>query len=235
MRFLEWGKKTFHLIIRVLSFVLVSMRERMAACLLGKGMMKISPTVFVLLLVVFFMPASVARATIVDANEEWGMTLKPGESFTCIAHFIPDIPLVSDSLVFSAAPEWTDTWDFDYLTEGWQTAWSVTEPKIAYLYGPRLTNETPNEIALFSFQLYYQWDDEAGDFDPNCPIYQDVIMFDDQEIRRAYGISGNPDGLWNPPKPDGPYYDDEPYENPIPEPVAIFLLGFGAAFLRKRR
>jgi hypothetical protein len=232
MRFLEWGKKTFQLLIRVLLIVLVSVCERIAA--LGKGMMKISPIVFVLLLVIFFIPSSVARATIVDANDEWFMMLRPGEEITCIAHFIPDIPQVSDSLIFSAPPEWTDTWEFDYLTEGWQTAWSASEPEVAYLYGPPLTNGTIYNIELFTYSLFYQWDDEAGDFDPNYPVYVDVVVFNNQDIVDSFGVSGIPGGPWDYPQ-DEPYYQDEPYENPVPEPIAVFLLGLGAAFLRTRR
>jgi hypothetical protein len=177
---------------------------------------------------------SAVEAAVVNTSEEWGMTLEAGESFTCIAHYIPDIPEASDSLMFSALPEWTDTWYFDFEAEGWQTEWSSEDPTIAYLYGPRLTNDTLYDIDLFSFNLFYQWDD-AEELDPNGPVYQDVVIFDGQEITKAYGISGDPDGLWNSPKLSGPYYEEEPYVNPVPEPMTICLLGLGVAFLRKKR
>ena len=52
---------------------------------------------------------SVACATLVDANEEWGTKLDSGESITSIVHYIPDTPDTPDSLIFERAPEPTFT------------------------------------------------------------------------------------------------------------------------------
>jgi hypothetical protein len=196
--------------------------------------MKNPAIVFIVLMLIVVGSNSVARATIVDANDEWLMGLHPGEEITCIAHFIPDIPLVSDSLTFSALPEWTDTWEFDYLAEGWQTVWSESNPRVAYLYGPQLSNITMYDVELFSYSLFYQWDDEAGDVDPDFPVYVDVVVFNNQDIVNSFGVSGIPGGPWNYPTEE-PFYQEEPYVNPVPEPMTICLLGLGIAFLRKKR
>ncbi len=182
--------------------------------------------------------ASVAQATIVDANEEWKMALGPGESFTCLVHYIPDIPTIPTGLLFEKEPEWTSTIWFDYTAEGWQTAIS-TDEKTAYLYGPRLTNNTSSEIDLFSFNLFYQWDTAAAGFDANYPVYQDVAVFDDQTMIHDAAWRGIPGEPWVPPDDETwlEQYDPGlgPYTNPVPEPSTICLLGLSAlVFIRKR-
>ena len=176
-----------------------------------------------------------AQAAIVDANDEWGMVLQAGESFTCLAHFIPDIPNVSSSLIFAQPPEWTDTYWFDWEAAGWDVALADGN-KTAYLFGPEITNSGPNPLDIFSYKLYYQWDDEGLDFDPNYPIYLDWVAFNGPTIigdnsyrRTAAGVWEKYDVTWR------EQYGGSPYENPVPEPMTICLLGFGTAFLRKRR
>ena len=175
---------------------------------------------------------SVVRATTVTGWQEWGRILNIGESFTCIAYY------GLGSVEFTQEPDWTDTYPFDYVSAGWQTALS-DDNKIAFLYGPRITNETSAIVELFSYKLYYQWDDEAPDFDPNYPVYQDVAVFDsvpfgglsyDEWAQR--GTPGNGEtGSWE--YRSDPYKG--PYTNPAPEPMTICLLGLGAVFLRIRK
>ena len=191
------------------------------------------------LLLVCLWLTSAARATIVDANDEWGRTLQPGESFTCLAHYIPDTPDIPEGLIFEQAPEWTSTYWFDWEAADWDTAISE-DGKTAYLYGPRLTNTEPNAIDVFSFNLFYQWDTDAEGFDPNYPAYQDVAVFDDLTLTYDCGWRGTPGDTWEKLVDDVTWkeqYDPEsdPYENPIPEPMTICLLGLGTALLRKKR
>ncbi|MFZ0033944.1 MAG: PEP-CTERM sorting domain-containing protein [Sedimentisphaerales bacterium] len=193
--------------------------------------MKKSAITCVLVLLVCLGLISSARATIVDANEEWERTLLPGESFTCLAHFIPGVPgVIPESVIFTRPPEWTSTYPV-----GWDTA-VIDGGKIAYLYGPRLTNNTSDTVYVFSFKLFYQWDTDAEGFDANYPVYQDVAIFDDLTLTYTYGgWRGIPwerhEETWR----EHYYPGSEPYENPVPEPMTICLLGLGAAFLRKSR
>jgi len=237
MCFLEWGKKTLQVVIRVLRILLVSMCERIAACVLGNGMMKISPTVYVLLLVIFLMPGSVARADIITGSQDWYKNFDAGESVTCIAFY------GLGSVEFTQAPEWLfNEWTPPYNHDivGWELA-LADEGKTAYLFGPRATNILGDPREWFAFELFYQWDDGAPDFDPNYPVYQDMAIFDGpfgSEPTFAVGWRGTPGGAWEYRDGDpysGPYQTEEPYTNPTPEPVAIFMFGLGAAFLRTRR
>lgn len=162
------------------------------------------------------------------------MKLQPGETFTAIAHFIPDVPDVMDSLIFPQAPDWVDLYVPGALN--WVTA-LADAGETAYLYGPAITNDGPNSISVFSYTLYCQWDDEDPNYDPDYPVYLDVVVFNGQEIVRDFALRGVPSGPWDPVNPTTwrEQYGGDPYENPIPEPVMICLLGFGSAFLRKRR
>jgi hypothetical protein len=203
-------------------------------CLLSRRRkMKKSVTTYTLVLLVCLGLTLSAQATPVDANEGWVMKLQPGESFTCIAQFIPDTPNVPDSLIFPQAPDWVELFVPEALS--WDTA--LTDGgKTAYLYGPAITNNTAIKIPIFSYKLYYRWDDEDPDYDENYPLYLDVVVFNNQEIVTDFALRGIPGGPW-----DNPYeetwreqYGGPPYENPVPEPMTICLLGLGAAFLRKR-
>ncbi|MHC4571649.1 MAG: hypothetical protein ACYS0C_06195 [Planctomycetota bacterium] len=191
-----------------------------------------------LLLVCLWLTSS-AQATLIQGDDDWKQPLEAGQTVTCVAHFIPDVPaIVPDSLIFVQAPEWTLTWPFDYATYGWDTAISE-DGKAAYLYGPALTNDTLQAWQLFSYSLFYQWDDEDPHYNENNPVWVDVAVFSGQELFEDGAVRGIPGGPWD------HYYSDtwretyvsgsDPYENPIPEPVTICLLGLGVAFLRKRR
>ncbi len=192
--------------------------------------------------------ATVVRATLITGYQEWGFTLKADQSFTCLAYYaLGDVDGNSVDIQFAPSlPEWTSSFT-GYTLLGldrdsqWQTAIS-SDSNIAYIYGDRVTNTTVSDIELFSFKLYYQWDDSAPGFDPNYPIYQDTVLWDgfqdwgDLEQKAKWGKRGVPgdgsSGSWE-DKPGGATYS-EPYTNPVPEPMTVCLLGFGAVFLRRR-
>ncbi len=197
--------------------------------------MKKSVIIYATVLLVCFGPVLSVRAVPVDDNDVWQMVLDPGESFTCLAHFIPDIPnVVPESLIFTQPPEWTSTYP-----SGWDTA--LTDAgKTAYLFGPEITNSGPDPNVVFKYNLCYQWDDEAHDFDPNYPIYLDWVVFDDLTLTEDLGWRKKIDGTWEWPADEitwrEQYYPgSDPYETPVPEPMTICLLGLGTAFLEKRR
>jgi len=184
--------------------------------------------------------ASTAQATTVTGSDMWGITLDSNQSITCIAHY------VWGGIEFTAVPEQTTGYDYDaggdWGVIGWQVGLSP-DNKIAYMYGPRSTNNTGNnDVGWFSYNLFYQWDTDAPGFDPDYPLYVDTALFDGpfgSEPTDYWGWRGTPGG--DPNGRDEPYYKDEPeyeegfYDNPAPEPMTICLLGLGAAFLRKRR
>lgn len=179
--------------------------------------------------------ASSVQAEIVDANEEWGIKLDSGQSLTCIAHYIPDVVTIPESLIFTSEPEPTfrytgGNWD------GWQMVLSA-DNKMVYLYGPRNTNDTGNDnVKWFSYNLFFSWDDEDPNLDPDYPVYIDTAVFNG-----GFGCDSFAEEFWK-GKPGGwpdnwvgpadPYYQGG-YTNPAPEPMTICLLGLGAAFLRK--
>jgi len=189
---------------------------------------------------VCFVFSGVSRATIIETGvEEWVVTLDPGESFTCVAYYIPQVdPLVipvPESLIFNHVPAWTSTYWFNYVAAGWQTAMSE-DNRIAYLYGPRLTNNSSSSWNVFSFELSYQWDvEDVVDY----PVYQDLAIFEDQILIYDFAWRGTPGVFWE--EPDEITYlqqydpTSDPYTNPVPGPATFSLLGFGLMFLRKRR
>ena len=194
--------------------------------------MKKPVIVCVLVVVMCLGLTSVARATFVEGWQEWGRILNIGESFTCIAYY------GLGSVEFTLAPVWTSTYPFDYVSAGWQTALSGNN-KIAFLYGPRITNETSAIVELFSYELHYQWDDEDPGFEEDYPVYQDIAVFDSVPFGEpSYnewdqrGTPGNGEtGSWE--YRSYPY--EGPYTNPAPEPMTICLFGLGAVFLRIRK
>jgi hypothetical protein len=183
--------------------------------------------IFCVVLVMFFGPASSAWATIVDVNQEWVMGMDPGISITCVSYFIPDAPNVPSSLIFTQPPEWTNTVSFDYITEGWDTALTDAN-KTVYLFGPEITNSGAGYLSIFSYRLYYQWDDEDV---VDYPVYLDIVVFNDDEVVYDSSRWGTPGSSyeWSEDTLDGPY------ENPLPEPMTICILGLGTVFLIKRR
>lgn len=200
--------------------------------------MKKSVITCALVLLVCLGLTSSAQAAIVDGNDEWKQPLEPNQTITCVAHFIPDIPtVVPDDLVFTKAPEWTDTYPFDYIGAGWDTVMSE-DGKVAYLYGPAITNDTLLSWDLFSYHLFYQWDDEDLYYDKDNPVWVDIAVYNGEELFVDGSVRGIPGGPWD------DVYDEtwkeqydpgsDPYENPVPEPVTICLLGLGSAFLRRR-
>jgi hypothetical protein len=177
---------------------------------------------------------SSARATIVDVNQEAYMMIEPSTAITCIAYFIPDVPNVPGSLMFPQPPQWTDMIPFDHEAAGWNTALADGN-KTVYIFGPEIANTGPSSLSVFSYKLYYQWDDGDPNYNPSYPVYLDTVVFDGGAIvsetarRGTLGSYETNPGTWQ------EEYGGPPYENPAPEPMTICLLGLGAAFLRKRR
>lgn len=195
-------------------------------------LVKKSVAAFTMVACVVLGMTSAARATIVDANDEWQMRLDVGQTFTCIAQFIPDGPNIPDSLTFPKVPEWYD-WYVDIT--GWEMALSA-DNKTAYLHGPAITNNSGSLLHVFDYILYYQWD--SNDV-VDQPVYLDVVVFNGQDILVDNSYRGTPQGPHDPPgdvtwreqfNPTSP-----PYENPVPEPVTFVILGLGTLFLKRRR
>ena len=204
-----------------------------------RKMMKKSVMTCILVLLVCLGLTSVAQAILVTGSDEWEVTLGLGEPLTTIAHY------VWGGVVFTAVPEQTDTHtaggDWDLI--GWQAELSP-DNTIAYIYGPTITGGP--DPYLFSYEIFYQWDDMAVGFDSNYPVYTDTAVYDGpygSEPTNYWGVRFTP-GDSDPDSWDwraDPYYKDEPgyeegfYDNPAPEPMTICLLGLGTALLRKKR
>jgi hypothetical protein len=201
-------------------------------------LVKKSVAAFTMVACAILVMTSAARATIVDANEEWLFKLYPGETVTSVVSFIPEVPGVMDTLLFPDGPDWTLSYPFDYVSFGWDTAISA-DNGTAYLYGPAITNDTGSVRNLFSYTLYYQWDDTDPNYNANYPVYIDIVVFNDQEVVRDGSLRGFPNGPWDDPCDvtwrEQYYPESPPYENPVPEPVTFGIFGLGALFLRRKR
>lgn len=184
-------------------------------------------TCVMVLLMCLVLVSSVCVAT-VEVSQEWKMTMDPVTAITCVAYFIPDVPNVPDSLIFSLPPSWTNWVPFDYISEGWDTA--LTDGgKTAYIFGPQIINLGPGYLDIFSYLLYYQWEEEDV---IDYPVYLDIVVFNGDDVvydSFRYGTPGSGTPFqWEEDNVDGPY------ENPVPEPMTVCILTIGAAFLRKR-
>lgn len=178
--------------------------------------------------------SSAVNAAIVDANETGWMRLDDGQSINCIAHYIPDITGVTDTLIFSAAPQFNDTPGYVGDYTGWQTVLSPDQ-KMVYMYGPLNTNDTGiDDVEWFSYTLFVQWDDENLQ-DPDRPVYIDAAYFDGDFGTASFGEwfargePGNPSSWiynWE-SSHSGPYTNPAP----VPEPTMIGLLAFGIPIL----
>jgi hypothetical protein len=178
-----------------------------------------------------------ARATIQYGQDDWDVRLNSGQSITCIAHF------VWSSVEFNDVPIQLDLSGYmggDWVDIGWEAALSP-DKKIAYICGPTSTNTTGNDhVKWFAYNLSYQWNDTVED--PDYPVYIDTAIYNGppgSEPIDYWGRRGTPGipSSWEyrdePYAKDQPWYTEDFFDNPAPEPMTICLLGLGAVFCRK--
>lgn len=183
-----------------------------------------------LVLFVSLISISVANATLIDANQPWMTTLDAHQSITCITHYIPDIAGVTDTLIFTAAPQFIDDLAYHGDETTWQTAIS-NDNKMVYLWGPQSTNPASFTQNWFLYDLEFQWDDQnLGD--PDHPVYVDTAVFNGSQSTDEWGWKGTPgnENSWIATDNSHRQQNDpqsEPYTNPIPEPITLGLLTLG--------
>ncbi len=175
--------------------------------------------------------ASAAQATLVEANNDWGINQISGISqLSCIVHHIPDI---ASSLVFTEGPAFING-DPSYPDDfsQWQTELSLDKKTICLL-GPVTSDYR------FKYTLFYQWDDAVAN--PDYPVYIDTAIFNGSEgtlSLKEWSWRGNPAEILSWEYQDHSYNSGEPYtspHDPLPEPITILVLGLGAVLLGKTK
>ena len=99
--------------------------------------------------------------------------------------------------------------------------------KTVYLFGPPITNNEPDPAYIFSYKLFFQLEEEEV---VDYPVYLDMVVFNGDDIiydSSRWGTPGSP-YQWSEDLLDGPY------ENPVPEPMTVCILGLGTVLLIKR-
>jgi hypothetical protein len=205
-------------------------------------MVKKSIINYIFVLLVCLWLAVPAWAVIQYGQDAWDVRLDSDQSITCIAHFVwgsvefNDLPIQRLDLPGYVGGNWLDI--------GWKSE-LTPDCNIAYICGPQITNTTGDDnVKWFAYNLSYLWDDEDPNFDPDWPVYIDTAIYDGPfgsapiEYWGWRGTPGIPESWQYRDEPyakDQPWYTEEFFDNPAPEPMTICLLGLGAAFLRKRR
>lgn len=210
--------------------------------------MKRLVTACILVFWVCFGLTSSALADIHYYQEDWGITLDANQSITCVAHFVwygiefNDVPNQVPAGVY---PDYDNGGRWNEI--GWEASLS-SDNKIAYVAGPQVTNNTDvNNLGWFVYTLSYLWDDADPNYDPNWPVYIDTAIYDGPygsdpiESWGWRGTPGDPNSWENSIDPyviNEPWYTDDFFDNPAPEPATICLLSLGTAFIfvtRRRR
>jgi hypothetical protein len=201
-------------------------------------MVKKSLITYIFVLLVYLWLALPAWAVIQYGQDAWDIRLDSGQSITCIAHF------VWGSVEFNDVPiqlNWSEYIGGDWEDIGWEAMLSA-DSNIAYICGPQITNTTGIDDAnWFAYNLSYKWDDAIED--PSWPVYIDTAIYNGPygsapiDYWGWRGTPGIPESWQYRDEPyakDQPWYTEEFFDNPAPEPMTICLLGLGAVFLRKR-
>jgi len=200
---------------------------------------------YLIAMLVSFGLTSSAGAAIEFGQDDWGLTLDANQSITCIAHFVwygvefNDIPIQVPEGIYPThenGGRWDDI--------GWVAELSP-DHKTAYIYGPQVTNTTgTDDLGWFAYTLSYLWDTVDPNYDPNYPIYIDTAIYNGpfgSEPIDSWGLRGTPGdlGSWQyrdiPYATDEPWYTEDFFNNPAPEPSTILIFGLGSVvFFIKR-
>lgn len=205
--------------------------------------MKKSVITYAAVLLVCLGPALPAQAEIKYGHDDWGITLDSDQTITATAHFVwssvefNDVPIQVAVGVYPShehGGRWEDI--------GWQAALS-SDNKIAYISGPPTTNTTEyDNYGWFVYTLSYIWNDADPNFDPSWPVYIDTAIYNGPPGSAPIdywgwrGTPGDPNSWQYRDEPyakDQPWYTEDFFDNPAPEPMTICLLGLGALFCRK--